>query len=141
MKPQNTTASARAILALVVCVVLIALPATSLGQRTPRTPVPAKGEQDKAMNLLLDIFADDWAKATTREAKGREAAFLYEQGKDVKDDAAVRYVCWREARDLAAKAGDTNLAMAIIDEMARQFNVDAFLLKADVLGLAVASAA
>src|SRR5262249_39753364 len=42
--------------------------------------------------------------------------------------------------DLAATAGDTNLAMAVIDDLSRLYDVDALLLKADVLGLAVAAA-
>lgn len=118
----------------------LAMPAASPGQRATRTPIPQKADQDRALKILLGIFAEDWAKATTRDAMAKEAAYLYEQGKDVKDDVAIRYVCWREARDLAAKAGETNLAMAIIDEMSRHYDVDAFLFKADVLTLAVASA-
>jgi WD40 domain-containing protein len=110
------------------------------GQNGKKTPIPSKEAQKDAVVLILDIFSDDYKKADTNDAKARLAATLYQQGKDVKDDAAVRYVCWREARDLAATAGDTNLAMAVIDDMSRLYDVDPLFAKADVLGLAVAAA-
>jgi hypothetical protein len=112
--------------------------ATAKGQA--KTAVPAKAAQDKAMGLVLDVFGDLLADATTSEKKVKLAAQLFQQGKEVKDDAAVRFVCFREARDLAAKANETGLALAIVDEISRGYDVDALLLKADVLGLAVAAA-
>lgn len=112
------------------------MPAQSPG----KTPVPDKAAQAKAMKLLLDIFADDLAKATTNDAKSKLAAYLFGQGKEAKDDAAVRYVCYREASELAAKGGDVGLALSIVEELSRVYDVDPLLVKADVLGLAVASA-
>jgi hypothetical protein len=109
-------------------------------QSGTRGPVPEQAAQEKAMKLLLDIFADDLAKASTSAAKVKLAGYLFQQGKEVKDDPAIRYVCYREARDLAAKANDTSLALAIVDEINRNYEVDALLLKADVLGLAVTAA-
>ena len=102
--------------------------------------VPDQAAQDKAMKLVRDIFGDDLAQASTSDKKVKLAAYLFQQGKDVKDDPAVRYVCFSEARDLAAKANETSLALAIVDELSRGYDVDALLLKADVLGVAVASA-
>ena len=109
-------------------------------QGVARAPIPDQAAQDKAMKLLLDIFGDDLAKVDTSAAKVKLAGVLFQQGKEVKDDPAIRYVCYREARDLAAKANETNLALAIVDELNRNYEVDALLLKADVLGLAVAAA-
>jgi WD domain, G-beta repeat len=109
-------------------------------QGTRKAALPGKADQDKAMKLVLDVFGDDIADATSAEKRAKLATKLFQEGKEVKDDAAVRYVCYREARDLAAKANETGLALAIVDEIDRLFAVDALLLKADVLGLAVASA-
>ena len=138
MKPRMKLA----ILAFGISTLLLTLliPTLPAGQRAAKLPVPAKSEQDPAMKLLLDIFASDYEKAVTNDAKTRLASTLFQQGKDVKDDAAVRYVCWREARDLAARAGDTGLAMVVIDELSKLYDVDPLLQKADVLGLAVAAA-
>jgi WD40 repeat protein len=106
-------------------------------QPTTKTPIPDKAAQGKAMKLVLDVFGDDFSDATTADKKVKLANKLFQEGKEVKDDAAVRYVCYREARDLAATANETGLALAIVDEIDRLYAVDALLLKADVLGLAV----
>jgi hypothetical protein len=126
------------ILLLVGWLTLQPLPA---GQASAKTPVPGKAAQDKAMKLVLDVFGDDMAEAASNAKKLKLATKLFQEGKEIKDDPAVRYVCYREARDLAAKANETNLALAIVDEINRVYDVDALLLKADVLGLAVANAA
>ncbi|MBI3821978.1 MAG: WD40 repeat domain-containing protein, partial [Planctomycetes bacterium] len=110
-------------------------------QNPPRSPLPNKAAQDKAMTLLLDVFGEDFKKADSAASKAKLASLLFQQGKEVKDDDAVRYVCLREARDLAAQGNDTGLALAIVDEISRGYQVDALTLKADVLSLAVASAA
>jgi WD40 repeat protein len=120
-------------------IALIALPPLTAQPNSTKAPIPDVKAQHAAMSLLLDIVSDDYKNATTSDDKAKLASFLFGQGKQVKDDSAVRYVCWREARDLAAKAGDINLAMAVIDEIDRAYEVDALLLKADVLGLAVAA--
>jgi WD domain, G-beta repeat len=109
-------------------------------QGTAKSAIPGTADQAKAMKLVLDVFGDDFADATTADKRGKLAAKLFQEGKEVKDDAVVRYVCYREARDLAAKANETGLALAIVDEIDRLYAVDALLLKADVLGLAVANA-
>ncbi|HZZ79368.1 MAG TPA: WD40 repeat domain-containing protein [Gemmataceae bacterium] len=109
-------------------------------QEPGKTPIPDKTAQAKAHKLLLDIFADDIEKATTADAKTKLAAHLFGQGKEAKDDAAVRYVCYKEAGELAAKGGDVNLALAIAEETSRVFAVDPLAMKADLLGIAVVSA-
>jgi hypothetical protein len=49
------------------------------------------------------------------------AAKLLKYGRDTKEDSASRYVLFREARDLAIRAGDWGLAFTVIDELADQF--------------------
>src|SRR5947207_1636693 len=93
---------------VVLCLTL--MPVALLAQGTGKTPVPDKAAQDRALKLVLDIFGDDLEKATTESARAKLAAYLLQQGKEVKDDSAIRYVCYREARNLAAQAGDANLA-------------------------------
>jgi WD40 repeat protein len=132
---------AKSVLSLVaVASLLLAWSLLSAAQGTGKTPVPDQAAQAKAHKLLLDIFGDDLQKATSNDAKAKLAAYLFQQGKEAKDDAAVRYVCYREASDLAAKGADASLALAIVDELSRVYDADPLLLKADVLGLAVAAA-
>src|SRR5262245_24923639 len=98
-----------------------------------KSPVPAKTAQAKALDLINDIFKEDFAGAKDPEARSKLAAFLLQQGKESRDDVANRYVLYREARDLAARAGDAALALTAIDEMARDFDVSAFDMKASTL--------
>src|SRR5258707_505581 len=84
-----------------------------------KLPVPNPAAQEKALTLVLDVFGEDFKTATDNKDKAKLAALLFQQGKEVKDDAAVRYVCYREARDLAAKANDTPLALTIVEEIDR----------------------
>ena len=125
---------------LAVISLLLAWSMLPAAQQPGKTPIPDKAAQAKAQKLLLDIFADDLEKATSNDAKTKLAAYLFGQGKEAKDDAAVRYVCYREASELAAKGADVGLALTIVEELSRIYDVDPLLAKADVLGLAVASA-
>ena len=110
------------------------------GQPPAKTPVPDQSAQAKALKLVLDIFGPHIAKADASGAKSRIASEIFQQGKEVKDDSTLRYVCWAEARKLAAKGADVNLTLVIIDETSRQFDVDAMLLKAEALAQIVAGA-
>lgn len=109
-------------------------------QGTKKTPVPDQPALDRAMKLLIDIFADDLKKATNNDAKAKLAAYLFQQGKEAKEDAAVRFVCYREASELAARGSDANLALTIVEELGRSFDIDELAWKARVLEMAVASA-
>ena len=98
-----------------------------------KLPIPAQPAQDKALALVLDIFKEDIERVQGTEAKARLALNLLQQGKEQSDDAANRYVLLREARNLAARAGDANLTLVAVDEMARAFEVDQPALKAQAL--------
>ncbi len=125
-------------LALVGAIVLSSL---LFAQAGAKTPVPDMAAQDRALKLVLDIFGDDLQKANSSDALTKLATYLLQQGKEVKDDLghAAMFV-YREAVRLAAKAGDANLALAVIDETNRVYDIDAMMLKAETLNLVVASA-
>jgi hypothetical protein len=117
-------------MALLVLLLLFSL----AGAQTPKTPVPDKGVQNKAFQLVIDVFGDDIKQATTEAARAKLATTLLQQGKEVKDDASLRYVCYREALALAAQGGDVNLVLSVIEETSRVYDVDALMLKAQTLG-------
>src|ERR1043165_941481 len=114
-------------------------PSVPLAAQEKKIPVPDQAAQDKAFKLVLDIFGDDLNQAKTPALRSKLAATLLAQGKEVKDDPATRYVCYREARDLAAKGADANLALSVIDEINRSYEIDAVLLKAETLRSVVAN--
>src|SRR3989442_10211499 len=75
--------------------------------------------------LNQEMYKEDHAKAQKEAAaKARLAAALLQDGKETNDDAAGRYVLYREARDLAAQAGDAPGALQAIDELALAFELD-----------------
>src|SRR4051794_15709903 len=92
----------------IVLLLVIGVSALALGAEEPgkKLPVPSAAAQAKALALVMDIFKEDIQAAKEPEAKVRLAVNLLQQGKESRDDAANRYVLFREARLLAAQAGD-----------------------------------
>lgn len=103
------------------------------GSDAKRMPVPNKAAQAKAMALVDDIFKEDFAAAKEPEARTKLASDLLQQARENKEDAANRYVLYREARNWAAKAGNFTIALQAIDELARDFEVNALEMKATAL--------
>ena len=110
--------------------------ALSAQETAKKHPVPAEKAQAKARDLILDIFKEDLASARDAESKAKLASYLVQQGKESRDDLTNRYVLYIEATALAAAAGDASLALASLDELAKDFDVDAWKLKTTALGAA-----
>ncbi len=98
-----------------------------------KTPIPSKDALGKSEVLVKDIFGEDISKATTAEGRAKLAVVLLQQGDDSGNDAANRYVLYRDAMMLAARAGDANLTLQAIDKLDRHFAVNASELKATQL--------
>jgi hypothetical protein len=112
---------------------------TSPGERKPsadkvaaKAPVPAGDALATAENVVQDVHRADYAKRKPAQMRTL-AARLFQEGLDTRDKDAVRFVLFREARDLAADAGDLGLALAAIRELARHYAVDALAIKAMTL--------
>jgi uncharacterized protein YjiK len=126
----------------VVWLALVAVISTTFlegGEPAKRRPVPDKAAQAKAQALVNDIFKEDIDKAKDAEALSKLAATFLAQGRDAKDEDANRYVLLQEARTLAGRAGDSTLALAAVDELAKEFDVNGLELKAAALGLVAAT--
>jgi WD40 repeat protein len=98
-----------------------------------KQPAPGKEAQAKSLALVLDIFKEDLHNAKEPESKSKLAAYLLQQAKESKDDATNRYVLCIEAAALASSAGDAPLALSSLDELAKDFAVDVWKLKAVAL--------
>src|SRR5262245_22729283 len=94
------------------------------GNADEKTAVPATGDVAKAEKLIKDIFKVEYAK-TKPSDRFDLAAKLLEQAADTKDDKAACYVLLREAREVAARAGEATLAMQAAEEMIVAFEVNA----------------
>jgi hypothetical protein len=119
--------------ALAGILVLCGLSSWAQTEGAKKLPVPDQQAQARALNLINDIFKEDIALAKEPEAKSKLAAYLLQQGRESKEFPANRYILFREARDLAARAGDAGLALQAVDELAREFDVNPLEMKAKTL--------
>ncbi len=103
------------------------------GDAGKKLPIPDQASQAKAHALVLDVFKEDIAAAQDPQAKATLALNLLQQGRDSRDDAAIRYVLFREAQVLASKGGNADLALRAVDEIVRVYEVNPQELKAAAL--------
>jgi hypothetical protein len=95
-----------------------------------RTAAPEGAALADARREIKSLFKDGYA---SREASARIALAraLLRAGTESKEDDALRYAAFDEARDVAAAAGDLETALAAIDRLGAAYDVDAPDLKAE----------
>jgi WD40 repeat protein len=103
------------------------------GQGGKRLPVPAKKELAKAEELVRDIFKEEIDKAKDPESRTKLATYLIQQGDESSEDAAARFVLYREAGSLAILAGNPPLILAAMDKLGKYYDVPTLDLKAAAL--------
>jgi hypothetical protein len=105
-----------------------------------KKPVPKTEAQAAAEKLVKEVFKDDYAKTKAADRLALVQKLL-QQAEESKDDPAARYVLFREAIDLATKAGDLNQAFTAADELAKEFAVSGASLKAAAIDKAASEVA
>jgi WD40 repeat protein len=103
----------------------------------PKTPEPKTAAQNDAVEELKKIFKNEYAKAE-KDVAARQAliAELMKVARETKGEPVLRFVAFREARDMAVQSGDITSALAAIQELTRFYVVDEAAMKADALALA-----
>jgi hypothetical protein len=112
-----------------------ALPLGSLWAQDPAPtlpPEPDPAQQKEAEKFVRDKYKSDYAKKSPADLQGLAHKLLL-YGSQVTGDLPVRFVLLREARDLAVKSGDLDIALSATDEMAKSFAVDWGALRMAVL--------
>lgn len=115
-------------------------PAPVVPQPPERLPVPTAAEQARAEKIIREtVFHKEYAD---RSPAGRLALakLLATTAADTRDDAAARFILRRESMQLAASAGDVDLAMAQLDALSTGFAVDAAKQRVEVIEKAAPSA-
>lgn len=100
-----------------------------------KPPEPPEREQRLAENLIRDHFREEYSKQAPADRLAL-ARKLLDQGRGTREADAERFVFLREARDLAAQAGDLRTALEALGAIAESYRVDAPAMKAAVLALA-----
>ncbi|MDB5324046.1 MAG: hypothetical protein JWN40_5677 [Phycisphaerales bacterium] len=93
---------------------------------------PDAAAQERAQKLVRDLFKD----AYTRKAPADRVALvkvLRMEAERTSGDLAGKFVLLREARDIAAGAGDFAGAMEAVDDLNRAFAIDAVEMKLTTL--------
>jgi WD40 repeat protein/serine/threonine protein kinase len=98
-----------------------------------KAPVPEVAKQDEVAKLIRDLYKDDFAKKAAADRVAL-AEKLIDVARDTKDKPVERFVLLREARDLAADAGDARIALKAVDELANGYVIDLLEMKIAVLG-------
>lgn len=97
-----------------------------------KDPVPDAEAQKEAEKKIKDAYKTEYAKTSSADRK-KFADKLLQTGLVTNDDPVARYVLLREAMDLAMKAGDADLALQAINEVDKEYAINAFDLKLAVL--------
>ena len=112
------------------------MPAVEAKAAPRKEPEPGTVNQAEAEKTIKKLYKDDYARLKGPALAGK----LQERARATKDDPAARFVLFREAQQAAAKAGDAATSLAIIDELAEDYDVDAVALKRAALTTAAAAA-
>lgn len=101
-----------------------------------KSPMPPAEAQAKALALVKEVYGQEWDAAKTSKERQSLANKLFQKATET-TDATDCYVLLDVARQIAAQAGDAELAFKAIEAMSRRYDVDAYRLK----GAALAQAA
>src|SRR3954468_370787 len=86
------------------------------GQPAPKAPPPDEAAQARARATIKAVYKDDYADADKSESARRALALkVFTESKSTRQDPALRFGGFLEARDLAAAGGDLRLAFTAID--------------------------
>ncbi len=94
----------------------------------PKTAPPSPAALAAAIKTIRETFSADYAKRPP-EDQAQLAKKLFDAALETKDDPSDRFALLAESRDLAAHANNTAMAIGAIDQLAAEFDVDAFEMK------------
>lgn len=95
----------------------------SASTRSELAPVPSTADEKKVLAVVKDLYKKEYAarSADDRRALAQE---LLQKGLESTDDPMTRFVMLREARDLAAGAGDLATALRACDALGASHAID-----------------
>lgn len=97
-----------------------------------RDPVPSSEAQNKVLDLIREVFKKEHEEAKTAPQKVALAAELLKRGTQ-SQDTIERFVLMRVARDMAALAGEAELACDAVNQIAQLYQVDGAAMKKETL--------
>ncbi|HZZ72931.1 MAG TPA: SUMF1/EgtB/PvdO family nonheme iron enzyme [Pirellulales bacterium] len=98
-----------------------------------RLPAPTSLAQRRARELLDQVWAGQVAAAASTSAKTVLAEQLLEKMDQLQASPTERFVMLDQAEELAVAAGNLRLALNIVNQQAREFEIDATASRANLL--------
>lgn len=98
-----------------------------------RQPVPPAAEQARVLAEVKQIFNKEYASLKSPEEKRTLANFLMQQVPSIKDDPISEYVMLRECVVYGKEGGDLQFTLKAIEQLERNFQIDALELRVDLL--------
>jgi hypothetical protein len=108
------------------------------GKASKKLPEPEQASLVRAEKTIRELFKAEYLKDRPTERRYL-ATKLFIQALDTKDDPPARFVLYREASTVAAKAGEFGIALAALEKLGREFETDAAPLKVAALQTAAGS--
>jgi len=106
-----------------------------------KKPVPTPDVEAQALAQVKRVWGDQYARATTPAAKAAIAQRMLTQSRSAaRRGSPDQYAALKVARDIAASAGDVATALAAVDALAAEFEIDALGMKKDLSERALAAA-
>ena len=115
-----------------LAILLFCLP-VQFGRAQDKIAPPDAESLQKATALVRELYKEKYEAAATAEQKQALAAELLKKATTLQNDAATRYVILRDAGSYSVKAGDMKLALQVVEEMDRTFQIDAAKMKLAVV--------
>ncbi len=123
----TTFTAGLAVIAIAVATFLSSISTRSVaGEPTVKAglaKVPTEDDQRKAEKVVREVYDDSFKQAISDEQLLELSFRLWMLARDTKKDDAGRYVLYGEARKLAIRGGGLELALAITDNMAGEFDL------------------
>ena len=114
------------LLALMLPVVVRSQPADDEGAGLP---VPDEAHQAEALALVREVYKEQFDQARTAPGRVVLARLLLDRAAVATEDAAGRFVLFDTARKIATEAGDLELSLRVIDDLAMIFEIDRLAVK------------
>ena len=100
----------------------------------PQRPSPPTSlDQRRARDLLEQVWAGQIQAAATSSAKTALAEQFLKKMDELNATPAERFVMLDQAQELAVAAGNLRIALSVVNQQAREFNIDALTARADAL--------
>jgi len=106
--------------------VLLAVLAGPFQEKKLAAPDPAALKDPE--KLVHEVFKDDYAKKAPAD-RSALAERMVSQARETKGEPAMRFVLFREAQDSYAQAGELAKALDTIDELFKEYAIDAVSMK------------